>query len=94
MCASAALRDSPVVAREARVAQELLGIGERDGARPAPVSGPMSAGAHDDAVGGEARGDGDFANARASQPSSRYSSLFEAVSQISMERKCDRLGSG
>ena len=31
---------------------------------------------------------------RATQPSSRYSADLDEVSQISMERKCDRLGCG
>ena len=40
-----------------------------------------------------ARGTGAAANVRDSQPSVRYSSGFDAVSQISIERKCDRFGS-
>jgi hypothetical protein len=40
------------------------------------------------------RGGGEAVNARDSQPSARCSLLREAVSQISIERKCDRLASG
>ena len=42
----------------------------------------------------KAAGGGWRVKLRASQPCCRYSSLFEAVSQISMERKCDRFGAG
>jgi hypothetical protein len=93
MCASAALRARPRRA-QARVAQELLGIGERDRARAAPGERAHPADADHHAVGGERRRRRRRAKARASQPSSRYSSLFEAVSQISIERKCERFGSG
>ena len=41
-----------------------------------------------------AAGVGAAAKVRVSQPSCRYSSLFDAVSQISIERKCERLGCG
>ncbi len=52
---------------------------------PAPTTTPSAA---------NESGDGESANARASQPASRYSSLDDAVSQISIERKCDRFGRG
>ena len=42
----------------------------------------------------KAAGGGALAKLRASQPCCRYSALFDAVSQISMERKCDRFGAG
>ena len=80
--------------REARIAQELLGIGERDRARPRPGSGPMAPGPTTTPSAAKLAGEGDLANARASHPASRYSSLFDAVSQISMERKCERFGCG
>jgi hypothetical protein len=81
-------------AREARVAQELLGIGERDHARAGAAERAHPPMPHDHAVGDEARGDGEATKRPLSQPASRNSSLFEAVSQISIERKCDRFGSG
>ena len=62
--------------------------------RPPPLSGPMSWLPIATASAAKAAGGGWRVKLRASQPCCRYSSLFEAVSQISMERKCDRFGAG
>ena len=61
---------------------------------PPPASGPSSAAPTTTPSAAKLLGTGADANARASQPSVRYSSEREAVSQISIERKCERLGLG
>lgn len=63
-------------------------------ARAPPSSGPRSALPMMTPSAPNEAGTGRAANARVSHPSCRYWSAREAVSQISMERKCDRLGCG
>ena len=61
---------------------------------PPPASGPSSLAPTTTPSAAKRFGTGAAANVRASQPSARYSSAREAVSQISIERKCDRFGLG
>ena len=61
---------------------------------PEPASGPRSFDPTITPSAANALGGGAATNVRVSQPSCRYVSLADAVSQISIERKCDRLGSG
>ena len=95
MCASAALRGSPARLREPRAAQELLGIGERDGARAAAGERARARSSR------RSRRRRRTTRARAARERAREPAVLQvlvaacdAVSQISIERKCDRLGSG
>jgi hypothetical protein len=61
---------------------------------PVPASGPRSAEPTITPSAAKLRGTGLAAKVRVSQPSERYSALFDAVSQISIDLKCERFGSG
>jgi len=94
MWASASLRASPSPRANRALRRNCSGLA-RAIARPvAPASGPIAFGPTTTPSAANWTGEGDAAKARASHPASRYSSLLEAVSQISIERKCDRFGFG
>ncbi|SPV07442.1 Uncharacterised protein [Burkholderia cepacia] len=63
-------------------------------ARAPFASGPISALPSTTPSAANPGGTGACANVRVSQPSCRYWSERDAVSQISIERKCDRFGCG
>ena len=94
MCASALLLALARGLREPRAAQELLGVGEGDGARSAARERTELARADDHAVRGERSGHRLRRERAGEPPFLRYVSLLLAVSQISIERKCERLASG
>jgi hypothetical protein len=73
------------------LAQEVLGVLHDDGAQAGAGAG-QRVGVDDDAVDAHALGRLVPSNAWAIQPSLRVWFEAEAVSQISIERKCERLG--
>ena len=94
ICASAALRESPSSRARRALRRNCSGLVSAMARAPWPARGPIALGPTTTPSAAKPAGDGDAAKARESQPASRYSSLFDAVSQISMERKCERFGCG
>ena len=74
--------------------EKLCGIMQRNRACLPPAKGPASPLPKRMPSAVKRAGRGYCSNSPDSQPFSNTCSLSEAVSQISMERKCDRFGAG